>query len=692
MINYLRQIRFQFVVFLREKIHWLLLVFGLIFLFTSANFWNNDTFSPAYINSISGGIFLFTSIVYGVFATRFFLLEVSDQSQIQWARSRFRTDFISAKFFAMFFGALVLLLPTLVIMLIRGAAFNNLAGLLQGAAVWFYLFVPTFLFVTVLSIVSGLLLRKPALAMILTLLCLIGLVVRQTNVPDLLMYQTFGRYGLLYGYGPIGETLRLNRSYFSCLSIGLLLFALLIGHFILPANKAKLTWTRAGMWFFLVILFSAGTYFLGSRLNDQKKFIVAGPDLETLHKQDEICEALESYELTVTINNRGTIEKGLALVKLKKDVSIREHLLLLPSLKAKPVTVQESSEGIYRIEYEGDFVLPNYSYSMLIQAPEIMSVGFLPGGYIDHSKLLLLSHGQWHPFSKCDLTGLVLTIPETFTVNYSSADSSDTENGMTRFHWEKSLPEVLIIAGADYEEGDLNGQKALLPKWLDLDTRGHYELIQTRFAGLMERVAVETSRKDSVIILPIVGSSILDKNGSFFLRSSPVTMFLPGATPAKKEIEAALEVIQAWWSQGTVDTSLQKCFFIPQSCLRPSRSTPDDRSVMPLLYYFSLKLASEQNPETVNLESIIQLYQTRSTDRSSAFAVPRLFDEEEENKLLVSLFQLDQCVSDGELWNVLAQLREEKSGVWMNYEDLVSAIEQLTGYSLERLEQQCPSN
>ncbi len=176
MINYLRQITFQFVVFLREKIHWLLLVLGLIFLFTSANFGNNDTFSPAYINSISGGIFLFTSIVYGVFATRFFLMEVSDQSQIQWARSRFRTDFILAKFFAMFFGALVLLLPTLVIMLIRGAAFNNLAGLLQGAAVWIYLFVPTFLFVTALSIVSGLLLRKPALAMILTLLCLIGLV------------------------------------------------------------------------------------------------------------------------------------------------------------------------------------------------------------------------------------------------------------------------------------------------------------------------------------------------------------------------------------------------------------------------------------------------------------------------------------------------------------------------------------
>jgi hypothetical protein len=28
---------------------------------------------------------------------------------------------------------------------------------------------------------------------------------------------------------------------------------------------------------------------------------------------------------------------------------------------------------------------------------------------------------------------------------------------------------VLIIGGADYVEGDLNGQKALLPEWLNSD-------------------------------------------------------------------------------------------------------------------------------------------------------------------------------------------------------------------------------
>lgn len=258
MVNFLRQLRFQFNIFLQEKIHWLLFILGLIFLFTSANFRNNDTFSPAYINSICGGIFLFTSIVYGVFATRFFLMEVSNQSQIQWVRSGFRTTFITVKFFAAFFGVLVLLLPTLVIMLISGASFNSFAGLLHGATVWVYLFVPTFLFVTALSIFSGLLFRKPALAMTFTLLCLIGNVIRQTSWQDLLMYLPAGVYGLLFGYGPIRETLQLNRGYFLCLSISLLLLALLIGHFVLPANKGKLKWKDAGIWLFLVLFLLRG--------------------------------------------------------------------------------------------------------------------------------------------------------------------------------------------------------------------------------------------------------------------------------------------------------------------------------------------------------------------------------------------------------------------------------------------------
>lgn len=72
-------------------------------------------------------------------------MEVSKQSQIQWARSSFRANLVLVKFFAMFFGVLILLLPTLVIMLIRGVSFNNLAGLVQGASIWFYLFTSTFL-------------------------------------------------------------------------------------------------------------------------------------------------------------------------------------------------------------------------------------------------------------------------------------------------------------------------------------------------------------------------------------------------------------------------------------------------------------------------------------------------------------------------------------------------------------------
>lgn len=691
-MNYLRQFKFQLKIFLLEKIHWIILVLALVLLFTDVSFKNNNTFSPAYINNLSGSVFLFTSIVYGVLATRFFLMEVSNQSQIQWARQSFRANFITVKFLAMFFGVLVLLLPTLLIMLIRGASFNNLAGLFQGASIWFYLFIPTFLFSTALSILSGLLLRRPTLAMPFTLISLIWLAIRQTVWPDLFKYYVAESFGLLFGYGPVRETLLLNRGYFLTLSIILLLVAILIGYFLLPANKGKLKLKNVILWFSFFLFFIAGTFFFGSRLNYQGSFIVDQPDLETLYKSHDVCHALESYELAIEINEQGYVEKGAASVQLKEELDIREHLLLLPSLMDKPVTLEETSPGTYNIGYEGDFILPNYSYSNLFQDPEISLVGFLPGGYMDQSRLLLLAHGQWHPFSKCDLTKLELRIPETININYSSADNSIVENGMVNLLWEVNLPEVLIIGGADYVEGDLNGQKALLPKWLDSDTRSHYELIQTKFSVLMKRVAMETNEEQNTIILPIVGSSILDKNGTFFLRSTPFTMFLPDATPSKLEIEAALEVIQAWWRQGTDDPSLQNCLFKRFSCEQPTRTVPDDKSVMPFLYYYSLKLASEQSPKTVDLESIIQLYKTINSDPASMFAVPRIFVKDEEYKLLVNLFQLDRCVEDSEFWNVLVKLKEEKNSVWIDYEDLKSSLQQLTGYSLKRLEQQCPQN
>ena len=103
-------------------------------------------------------------------------------------------------------------------------------------------------------------------------------------------------------------------------------------------------------------------------------------------------------------------------------------------------------------------------------------------------------------------------------------------------------------------------------------------------------------------------------------------MFLPDATPSKLEIEAALAVIQAWWRQGTDAPSLQNCLFKRFSCLKPTPSAPDDKSVIPFLYYYSLKLASGQRPETVDLESIIQLYQTIDSDPASIYAVPRMFE------------------------------------------------------------------
>ena len=71
-----------------------------------------------------------------------------------------------------------------------------------------------------------------------TLICLIWLAIRQTVWPDLFKYYVSESFGLLFGYGPIRETLQLNRVFPDTI-LSLLLLAILIGHFILPANKAS---------------------------------------------------------------------------------------------------------------------------------------------------------------------------------------------------------------------------------------------------------------------------------------------------------------------------------------------------------------------------------------------------------------------------------------------------------------------
>lgn len=689
MKDFTKQLRAQLKFFLLDKINWILPVLSFIMLFTNLAFKANKIYFPQYVNLNVGNLFPYISIVYGALATRFFMMETSFSYQIQWTKPGFRKSFVLVKFLAMFIGITLFLLPALVLLLVRGLPYNHFSGLLKGVGVWFFLYLPTFLFIIVLSILVGLIVRVRILAPGVTLFVLVVLAFRQTTWTDLLSYLTAEPYTLIFGFGPGRESLLFNRLYFLAFSLSLLLAVLWLAHYWLPSNKGQISRAPVLGWAVLFLLAVSGTALLGSRLSYLGKHLVAKPDLQTLYRQESFCDNLRNYTVDLEIDREGKIARSTAAFQVSNGLEPKENILLLRSLTENQLEFSESTPGNYQIEYSGQFILPNYSTDNLIQEPEITLAGFLPGAFMDRSKLFLLSHGQWHPFAKCDLDELTLTIPAEFEVNYVSSTSRSSTNGKNVFSWKGELPEVLIIAGGNYKKTVIDGSEALLPSNTDPDKNAIYELYENRIIHFWKLLYGDEQKSPRLVILPIDRANFVDDTGHFFQGFVPVTETLPGASPEKLEIEADLEIIQTWWAEGKQDPRLRICLFSPMSCQLPTRSKPEDESILPLLYYASIKFAAHQNPAVVNLDEIMTMYRSIDTDPNVVFSLPRNFSDPTLDKLLVKIAEMDQCLDEGEFWATLVELRKQTTGVWMDYDALVSAIKSITGFDLNSPEGLC---
>ena len=137
---------------------------------------------------------------------------------------------------------------------------------------------------------------------------------------------------------------------------------------------------------------------------------------------------------------------------------------------------------------------------------------------------------------------------------------------------------------------------------------------------------------------------------------------------------------------------MEICFYQRFYCETPHPDLPDDKSVLPFLYYTSIKLASERKPEIVDAEEIISFYQRFIMDGSTLDLVPRIFSGENANELLVKTAKLDRCIGSSAYWKMLTEVRNASDKVWMTYEELSRAVEISTGYNLDKLEAQCPGN
>ena len=693
MKNFLEQLRNQLKLFLLDKINWILPAAAFIMLFTNTAFKDHKIYSPLYFNRNIASLFVYLSIIYSGLCARFFLTEASDNHHVQWTRPYFRKDFVLVKFFSAYFGVSLFLSPVALILILRGLPFNDLSGLLQGFSLWLMQFIPTFLFVTAFSILIGLILRRTAPAMALSLAVILWLGIRTTSWSDLLNYTPHETYELIFGFGPALESLLVNRLFFTIVSIALLFFCLLLGYFRLPASKGKVRMGMIAPVSVIAVLSIISAALLGQHLHTLGKYITANPDIITLRKQQEFCDALRDYRLEIEIDRKGSITKALASVQLEQRLEPENYLLLIDSLKDQGVQIRETDVGEFQISYQGKFILPNYAYSSRLKEQGAALSGFLPGAFLDRAMMLMLAHGQWHPFSRCNLNALSLTVPRELEVNYHSAAYTSDAGDQKTYHWQSELPEVLFIAGGAYQESELNGQRALVQSHVGEKNLSEYRSSQERLLLFWDHIHEGAPISGRVLVLPLfLRSSFFDQSGNFFLRSVPVVYTLPFVSPDRQEIESNVDIVQAWWTQGRNDPTLEICFYQRFYCETPHPDLPDDKSVLPFLYYTSIKLASERKPEIVDAEEIISFYQRFIMDGSTLDLVPRIFSGENANELLVKTAKLDRCIGSSAYWKMLTEVRNASDGVWMTYEELSRAIEISTGYNLDKLEAQCPGN
>ena len=105
------------------------------------------------------------------------------------------------------------------------------------------------------------------------------------------------------------------------------------------------------------------------------------PDIITLRKQQEFCDALRDYRLEIEIDRKGSITKALASVQLEQRLEPENYLLLIDSLRDQGVQIRETDVGEFQISYQGKFILPNYAYSSRLKEQGAALSGFLPGAF-----------------------------------------------------------------------------------------------------------------------------------------------------------------------------------------------------------------------------------------------------------------------------------------------------------------------
>ncbi len=709
MCAFLGAIKFEWKTQCAQRSNWLL---ALAFM---AIFWLSFRLQELPLRSAIGfsvstaqGLGLFGGLFIAVMSVQNLLRETHRGFDHVWSRSLPAKNYTWLKFFGSSLTVFTFSLPTLLCFLALLLFYFGSGAVLSGLKVWIILILPTFLFIISLSLLVSLLIRRNVIAALVLALIIAGDLVQNFDVTGLLAFAPYDIYtSAMIGFGPDDPFVLLNRALYLILTLLNCVLSLILSNHCLPviANK-KYPWVAAFR-IFIVMSLVAGSWWIAERYLGLSRIanVPANPVGHILQK--EACTLFDSYKIEFVLDETGKIISGTALLKLqpvKSEVIIpitlnsglemaESQVIVDRSLILSSYEESASIEREVRIDYRGEMIIPRFAYTTFYQEQDIAALGFEAGYYADSRYVFIFGTGTWHPFSECPPDSVTITIPNSYPVIYSSADTAITGENTSSSTWSTFTSGVMLLAGKYPHYVQDKAWNILLPdRLMAEDTQSLLlDTYQSAIFHLANHVSASEKLPKRIIIVPLIRQTYQqDALNIFFIpeRLSFTRELIDtgndSAEPSNNSgfvTSAALDVMTSWWCEERTCPEL--------SNILVSRHTDigfrqEDHLTSALLYYASLQLSREIDQE-IDVGEMVGLYETALDDPLQMVQLPIMLPPE-SIRVLSQLNALWDRITPQDFWQLMKECRNQSRPTPIQIDEFAELVDMITGQDFRDLQ------
>ncbi|MDD5371029.1 MAG: hypothetical protein PHQ40_18265 [Anaerolineaceae bacterium] len=662
--------------------------------------------------STAQGLGLFGSLFIAVISVHNLLRETHPGFDYFWSRSLPAGFYPWFKFFGSGLTVFTFLIPTALSFLILLLIFFGYRSLLPGLKVWLILICPTFLFILSLSLLLSLLIRRNVIATLVLALIVTGDLVQNFDVTRLMAFAPYDIYAsALIGFGPDDSFVFLNRALYLILTLLNYVLSLILSNYCLPVIANKKPSLVAAFRIFMVMSLVAGSWVIAERYLRLSKIANAPANPAGHILQKEGCTLFDSYKINFVLDETGKITSGTALLKLhpvSSEVTIPitlnsgmkmadSQLIVDKSLILRPDNESVNKETEIRIDYRGEMIIPRFAYTTFYQEQEVAALGFETGFYADSRYAFILGNGTWHPFSECPPDSIIITIPRSYPVIYSSADTTTKNTDTSSSIWSSSTPGVLLLAGKYPKNIQDKVWNILLPdRLMPEDTQslllGTY---QSAIVHLAKHVSETENLPKQIMVVPLLQQT--------YQQDALTTIFIPERLSFSRELtapgndsslqksnygfvsSAALDVLLSWWCEKCACPELANHLLSKHT---KNSFRKEGYLVDSLLYYASLQLSAEMNQQ-INVGEIVSLYRSALDDPLRMVQLPLILPSE-SIQILSQLNALWDQITPQDFWQLVEECRKQSQSEPLQMDKFARLVKIITGHDFHNLQGTIP--